>query len=201
MVVVAVDLARFALGGPSWFGWTNVIAGWVVPFGIGAAWGGGGWSTRRSSLGLLIGGLVAAAALVTLFDYPTSMVGVPGEQISNLNPPTVAAVTFGLAQCGLALLLRGPLGRAMQRPRPWAIVALANLSAIVVFLWHQSALLIVTLGTRPLGTLAGLHTTPDSPIWVIQRLAWLPLFAVALGLLWAGANKLQRPSPRVAPTG
>ena len=199
-VLVAVDLARFALGAPSWLGWTNVLAGWVMPFGIGAAWAEGGWSTRRSSLGLLVGSLVAAATLVTFFDYPTSMVGVPGERISNLNPPTLAAVTFGLAQCGLALLLRASLDRAMQRPRLWATVALANLSAIVVFLWHQSALLVVTLGTRPLGTLAGLHTIPDSPIWVIQRLAWLPLFALVLGVLWAGANKLQEPSPRVART-
>lgn len=190
-VVVAADLARFALGGPSWPGWTNVIAGWVVPFGVGAAWAEGGWSTRRSTLGLFVGGLVAVVALVTLFGYPTSMVGVPGERISNLNPPTLAAVTFGLAQCGLALLLRAPLERAMRRPRPWAIVALVNLSAIVVFLWHQSALLVVTLGTRPLGTLAGLHTVPDSPLWIAQRIAWLPLFAAVLGLLWIGANKLQ----------
>lgn len=197
-MVLAVDLVRFAAEGPSWLGWTNVIAGWVVPFGIGAAWAEGGWSTRRSCLWLLAGGLVAAAVLVTFFGYPASMVGVPGARISNLNPPTLAAVTFGLAQCGLALLVRGPLGRAMQRPRPWAIVALVNLSAIVVFLWHQSALLVVTLGTRPLGTLAGLHTVPDSLIWVAQRIAWLPLIAVVLGLLWAGANKLQRPSVRAA---
>ena len=190
-VVFAVDLARFGFGGPSWLGWTNVLAGWVVPFGIGAAWAEGGWSTRRSSIGLLVGGLIAVATLVMFFEYPTSMVGVPGERISNLNPPTLAAVTFGIAQCGLALLLRAPLEHAMRRPKPWAIVALVNLSAIVVFLWHQSALLVVTLGTRPLGTMAGLHTVPDSPLWIAQRIAWLPVFAAVLGLLWIGANKLQ----------
>src|SRR5437868_1977382 len=37
------------------------------------------------------------------------MVGVNGARISNLNPPTLAAVTFGIAQCGLALLLRDRL--------------------------------------------------------------------------------------------
>ncbi|MGW8388894.1 hypothetical protein ACWGMW_16005 [Streptomyces albidoflavus] len=55
------------------------------------------------------------------------MVGVPGAEVSNLNPPTLAAVTFGLAQCGLALLLRRPLRRALRRPVAWAAVALVNL--------------------------------------------------------------------------
>jgi hypothetical protein len=149
----------------------------------------------------MAGGAIGAAVLGVLFGYPASMVGVPGERISNLSPPTLAAVTFGLAQCGLALRMRAPLQRAMRRPRVWAIVALVNLTAIVVFLWHQSALLVVTFGTRPLGTLAGLHTTPDSIMWVTQRLAWLPLFAIVLGFLWAGANKLQRSSPRDPRTG
>jgi hypothetical protein len=199
--VLVIDFVRFAAGGPSWLGWINVLAGWIVPFGIGAAWAEGGWASHRSSLRLMAGGAIGAAVLVVLFGYPASMVGVPGERISNLSPPTLAAVTFGLAQCGLALRMRAPLQRAMRRPRVWAIVALVNLTAIVVFLWHQSALLVVTFGTRPLGTLAGLHTTPDSIMWVTQRLAWLPLFAIVLGFLWAGANKLQRSSPRDPRTG
>jgi peptidoglycan/LPS O-acetylase OafA/YrhL len=199
--VLVVDFVRFGGGGPGWLGWINVLAGWIVPFGIGVAWAQGGWATRRSCLGLLIGGVIASAVLVALFGYPASMVGVPGEGISNLNPPTLAAVTFGAVQCGLALLLRAPLQRAVRRPEAWAIVALFNFSAIVVFLWHQTALLVVTLGTRPLGTLAGLHTTPDSLMWIAQRLAWLPLIAIALGLLWAGANNLQRPSERATRTG
>jgi peptidoglycan/LPS O-acetylase OafA/YrhL len=200
-MVLAVDLIRFGVGGPTWLGWINVLAGWIVPFGIGVAWAQGGWATRRSCLGLLIGGVIGTAVLVALFGYPASMVGVPGEEISNLNPPTLAAVTFGAAQCGLALLVRAPLRRAVRRPEAWAIVAVINFSAIVVFLWHQTALLVVTLGTRPLGTLAGLHTTPDSLMWIAQRLAWLPLIAIVLGLLWAGANNLQRPSPRATRTG
>jgi hypothetical protein len=141
-----------------------------------------------------------AAVLVALFGYPASMVGVLGEPISNLNPPSLAAVTFGIAQCGLALLVRAPLQRVMRRPRAWAIVALFNLSAIIFFLWHQSALLVVSLSTRPLGTLAGLHTTPDSLVWIAQRLAWLPLIAIVLGFFWAAASRLQQPLPRATGT-
>jgi hypothetical protein len=46
------------------------------------------------------------------------MVGVNGAHISNLNPATLAAVSFGIAQCGLALLLRDRLARLMRRLWP-----------------------------------------------------------------------------------
>ena len=61
---------------------------------------GAGWTARRAGWVLLAGGTAATAALVLWAGYPASMVGVPGATISNLDPPTLAAVTFGLAQCG-----------------------------------------------------------------------------------------------------
>ncbi|MGP4048631.1 acyltransferase family protein [Streptomyces sp. 2A115] len=178
-VVLYVDLIRFGFGGPAWLGWINVAAGWLVPFTVGAAWT-RGELTRRAGWVLLAGGAVATAVLVAWAGYPASMVGVPGATISNLNPPTLAAVAFGLAQCGLALLLRAPLRRAMRRPALWASVACINLSAMTIFLWHQTALMSVTAVGLSAGRLPGLHTTPDNLIWVAARLAWLPVFALAL---------------------
>ncbi|MGW1379399.1 acyltransferase family protein [Streptomyces sp. NPDC002446] len=185
-VVLHVDLIRFGLGGPAWLGWTNVVAGWLVPYCLGASWARGGLRGRRSGWVLLAGGTAATAALVLWGGYPAAMVGVPGAGMSNLNPPTLAAVCFGLAQCGAALLLRGPLRRALRRPAVWAAVALLNLSAMTVFLWHQTAMMAVTaVGLLAGGPLAGLHTVPDGPGWVLARLGWLPVFAVALLVCWA----------------
>ena len=65
---------------------------------------------------MLAAGAGATAALIAWAGYPASMVGVNGARISNLNPPTLAAVTFGVAQVGLALLLRPALARVMRRP-------------------------------------------------------------------------------------
>ncbi|MGW7787332.1 acyltransferase family protein [Streptomyces tricolor] len=180
-VVLHVDLLRFGLHlGPSWLGWINLAAGWLVPYTLGAAWARGELHTRRSAWALLLGGTAATAVLVGCAGYPASMVGVPGSAVSNLNPPTLAAVTFGLAQCGLALLLRDRLRRAMSRPWAWAAVVLVNLSAMTVFLWHQTALMAATATGLLAGRLPGLHTPPDSPAWVAYRLAWLPVFALAL---------------------
>ncbi|MEV8530756.1 acyltransferase [Streptomyces sp. NPDC051211] len=196
-VVLHVDLARFGFGAPEWTGWVNVAAGWLVPYTLGAAWSRGAFAGRRAALGLLVGGGAATAALVLWCGYPASMVGVPGAAVSNLNPPTLAAVAFGLAQCGLALLLREPLARAMRRPRAWAAVALANLSAMTIFLWHQTAMMAVTAtGLLAGADLPGLHTVPDGPGWIPARLLWLPVFALALLVCWAAFRAYERPRHR-----
>ncbi|MFC7840543.1 acyltransferase [Streptomyces sp. NPDC057382] len=191
-VVLHVDLLRFGTGGPSWLGWANVAAGWAVPYTLGAAWTRGELEGRRAGWFLLTGGAVTTAALVALAGYPASMVGVPGQEVSNLDPPTLAAVTFGLAQCGLALLLRGPLRRVLRRPLAWAAVALVNLSAMTVFLWHQTALMATTATGLLAGRLPGLHTVPDGPAWVAARLLWLPVFALALALCLAAFRSFER---------
>ncbi len=191
-VVLHVDLLRFGFGAPSWLGWLNLAAGWLVPYTLGAAWTRGELDRRRAGWSLLTGGTAATAALVAWAGYPASMVGVPGAAVSNLNPPTLAAVTFGLAQCGLALLLRDRLRRAMRRPVAWAAVALANLSAMTIFLWHQTALMATTATGLLAGRLPGLHTLPDGLGWVAARLAWLPVFAVALAVCWAAFRSRER---------
>lgn len=181
-VVLAVDVGRFVLGGPAWLGWVNLAAGWLVPYALGIAWGRGAFTSRRAAAGLLAGGAAGAVALVAGFGYPASMVGVTGAKVSNLSPPTLAAVCFGVAQVGLALLVRGPLTRLMRRPPLWAVVAVVNLSAMTIFLWHQTALLVTVLVALRFGDLPGLLTSPAEPVWLLQRLAWLPVLVLLLGL-------------------
>jgi fucose 4-O-acetylase-like acetyltransferase len=191
-VVAAVDLVRFGLGGPAWIGWINVAAGWMVPYLLGIAWARGSFRGWRIPALLLAGGAAATAALVVWAGYPASMVGVNGQAISNLNPPTLAAVTFGIAQVGLALLLREPLARWMRRPLAWAAIATVNLSAMTLYLWHQTAFLAVTMAGQAVGRLPGLLTAPSSTLWIAERLAWLPAFAAALAVLWLVFHRAER---------
>lgn len=196
-VVGCVDLWRLRLDGPAALGWVNVAAGWLVPYALGARAARRGLPGRRTAWALLGGGAAATAGLVLYAGYPAAMVGVPGAAVSNLDPPTLAAVTFGLAQCGAALLLLGPLRRALRRPAAWAAVALLNLSAMTVFLWHQTAMMAVSaLGLLGGGTLPGLHTVPDGGGWVGARLLWLPAFAVVLLVCRAAFQPYERsPAP------
>jgi peptidoglycan/LPS O-acetylase OafA/YrhL len=214
-VVVHVDLIRFGFDGSDTLGWLNLPAGWLVPYCLGALVARRGPLAPAASWTLLLGGATATGLLVAFAGYPGSMVGVPGAPVSNLNPPTLAAVTFGLAQCGGALLLLGPLRRVLRRPAAWAAVALLNLCALTVFLWHQTAMIAVTTGGLFVagllghGPLTGLHTVPDDPTWILARLGWLPLFAGALLLCLAAFHTYERatrtrgrkPAPAVsAPT-
>jgi hypothetical protein len=199
VIVAAADAVRFDLGGPSWVGWINVVAGWMVPYLLGIAWARGAFQGRRGPLLLLAGGAAATAALVLFAGYPASMVGVNGAHISNLNPPTLAVVTFGIAQTGLALLLREPLARLMRRPLAWAAIATVNLSAMTLFLWHQTAFLAVTMTALLIGRLPGLHTAPSSAIWIAERLAWLPVFAIALAGLWLVFHRAEHAPVRRRP--
>jgi hypothetical protein len=199
-VVLHVDLVRFGPGGPEGLGAVNVLAGWAVPYCLGAAWARGRLAARRTGAVLLCGGAAATAALVLWGGYPAAMVGVPGAEISNLAPPTLAAVCFGLAQCGAALLLLGPLRRVMRGPLPWAGVALVNLTAMTVFLWHQTAMIAVTAGGVAAGVLPGLHTVPDGPGWALARLAWLPLFALVLLVCVRAFHGMEHPRRTRRPT-
>jgi len=199
VIVAAADAVRFDLGGPSWVGWINVVAGWMVPYLLGIAWARGAFPGRRGPALLLAGGAAATAALVLFAGYPASMVGVNGAHISNLNPPTLAVVTFGIAQTGLALLLREPLARLMRRPLAWAAIATVNLSAMTLFLWHQTAFLAVTMTALLIGRLPGLHTAPSSAIWIAERLAWLPVFAIALAGLWLVFHRAEHAPVRRRP--
>lgn len=192
-VVAAVDLTRFGFGELAWLGWINVLAGWLVPYLLGIAWARGAFAGRKIPAMMLAGGVAATAALIVWAGYPASMVGVNGAAISNLNPPTTAAVTFGIAQAGLALLLREPLARWMRRPFAWAGVAVANMSAMTLFLWHQTAFITVTMLGSLAGRLPGLQTAPSSLAWVAERLAWLPAFAVALAAAWAVFRRAEQP--------
>ncbi|MFI5982586.1 acyltransferase family protein [Streptomyces sp. NPDC051555] len=224
-LVAAPDLARALVGdaaGPGALRSLNVLAGWLVPYALGALWAAGGLARRGHAVALLIGGASTLAALVLWCGYPASMVGVPGAAVSNLSPPTPAAVCFGVAQCGLGLLLCGALRRLTgqrERPNPppaagagagagapvratagqfrWAAVALLNLSAMTVFLWHQTSMLATTVVALGLGGYwSGLHTAPDGPLWVLFRLAWLPVFAGVLALCWLSFRDLERSARR-----
>jgi hypothetical protein len=191
-IVAVADLVRFGLSGPSWVGWVNLPAGWLVPYLLGIAWALGSLRGRRVPALMLAGGGAATAALIAWAGYPASMVGVNGAHISNLNPPTLAAVTFGIAQCGLALLLRDRLARLMRRPLAWAGVVLVNLSAMTLFIWHQTAFITVSSVGLLAGRVPGLLTAPTGGVWVAERLAWLPVFAIVLSGLCLVFRRAER---------
>ncbi|MFY1671952.1 acyltransferase family protein [Plantactinospora sp. WMMB334] len=180
-----------------------VLAAWLLPYLLGMALAGGRLGGRSTAVGLLLGGAAGMAGLA-LAGYPTSAVGVPGEGMSNLDPPSLFAVCLASAQVGAALLVRPVLAGALARPRRWAVVRRLNRVAISVYLWHQSILLGVTAlvalatGLAGAGAVPGLHTAPDGPGWLAARLVWLPVFALVLTVLLGRGRRRARSDPEPA---
>ncbi|MGH8897177.1 MAG: acyltransferase family protein [Egibacteraceae bacterium] len=194
LVVAVVDLLRFGRGvpGAGALGWATVVFGWLVAYLLGVAWAHGRLRSSRAALLLVLGGGALAGALVGWGGYPASMVGVTGAARSNLNPPSLLVPAVACVQVGVVLLVRDRLARLARRPRVWTVTALTNRSAMTLFLWHQTALVMVTLALAPWGRVPGLHTPPSTGAWVWARLGWLPLFAGVLAVLWASFRRFEQ---------
>src|SRR4029077_3942877 len=106
--------------------------------------------------------------------------------------PTLAAVTFGIAQCGLALLLRDRLARLMSRPLAWAGFARVSLSSMTLFIWHQTAFVTVSSVGLLVGRVPGLLTAPTGSLWVAERLALGPGVGDAPSGPWPALRPVER---------
>ncbi|MGW4895684.1 acyltransferase family protein [Kitasatospora sp. NPDC004240] len=196
-VVAVVDLLRYgpwAGAVPSWIGLVNVLPGWLFGYQLGVLWARGRLGRPAARL-LLVGGGALFALLLLGFDYPASMVGVPGAERTNSHPPSLLVLALAAVQCGAAVLLRERLGRLLgRRPLLWLPVVAVNLSAMTIFCWHQSAMLAVAVpGAAGFGEVAGLTTAPDSPGWVAARVTLLPLFGVVLVAIGWFARRFDGP--------
>lgn len=202
--VAVVDFLRygpFADSVPSWAALLNILPGWLFAYQLGVSWG-ERRIDRRGAWLLLVGGSVMFAALLTVFHYPASMVGVPGEARTNSHPPSLLVLALASAQSGAAILLRDRLARLLARPALWAPVVVVNLCAMTVLCWHQTAMLAAAVPGSLLGGAAGLTTAPDSVGWLLARAAWLPVFgALLVGIAryarrfeepWTGATAVRR---------
>ncbi len=193
-VVAVVDLARYGpwgAGAPQWLGYLTALPAWMFTYQLGIAWA-RGRLRREHAIALLAGGAVLFALLIGALDYPWSMVSVPGMDRSNSNPPSLMVPALAAVQAGAACLLRDRLERALLRPRLWAAVCALNLSAMTVFCWHQTALVVVcVLGAR-LGDLPGLTDMPADAAWVAARLAWFPVLGLALAAITLLLRRFER---------
>ncbi len=130
---------------------------------------------RRVAWCLFLGGLFALIGLTNMGLYPRSMVGVPGEAISNMGPPTLCIVALAVLQIGLALLVRPAALRWLERDRPRRFVAWAGANAMTIFLWHLTGYALAYGLLRLVGWHAPQATTTG---WWLQR----PLWALAPAL-------------------
>ncbi|MEW1697905.1 acyltransferase [Streptomyces sp. NPDC091278] len=172
---LAVDVLRFAAHVP-YVEFLNFALVWLAVHQLGFLRADG--MIRRPAV-LAAAGLAGAAGLVALGPYPLSMVGMPGEEVSNMAPPTLALLCHGLWLVGAVELLKGPGTRLVARAGVWRAVVAANGVAMTAFLWHLTAMLGVYAAL--LGSGRALPAPATGAWW-----AQVPLRFAAAGLLTAG---------------
>lgn len=112
---------------------------------------------------------------------PASMVGLPGAEISNLSPPTTAAVALAVGQIGVLLLIEGRLRWWYSQAR-WAqrgVTVLAR-EAMPIYLWHVTAMLLVTGVVLLTGNAM---PEPWTVVWWWGLPGWMVACAATLWLL------------------
>ncbi|MER5735420.1 MULTISPECIES: acyltransferase [unclassified Streptomyces] len=184
----AVDVLRFAAGVP-YVEFLNFALVWLAVHQLGFLRADG--MIRRPAL-LAGAGLAGAALLVALGPYPLSMVGMPGEKVSNMAPPTLALLCHGLWLVGAVELLRGPGTRFAARARVWRGVVAANGIAMTAFLWHLTAMLGVYGAVLGLGVRL---PAPATAAWWAQLPLRLLAAVAVTALLVAVFRRFEAPSP------
>lgn len=188
-VALAIDAAWFS--GLRFLGWANYLFVWTAVHQLGYLWRDGRLAGPRRALPWAAGGGALLAALVAWGPYPPSMVGVPGEELSNTLPPKLPMLALGALQAGLLLSLEAPLGRCLRRGGAWTLTVLVNGMIMTIYLWHLTALALAIAAAFLLGGV-GLHSQPGSAAWWLARPVWLLAAAAALVPLALAFGRFER---------
>ncbi|MFM5916300.1 MAG: acyltransferase family protein [Novosphingobium sp.] len=184
---VAVDWLSIGLNVPA-INWLNFLFVWLAIHQLGYCWQEGRFGARPL---WFIGWLAVLGALVKFGPYPVAMIGVPGNDLSNSMPPTLALLALGNAQIGLALTLEPLMRRLLDKAWLWTATVLVNGMIMTVYLWHLTAFVLVMVAAWLLGGI-GLHAMPGSGTWWATRPVWFAIYIAALLPLIAAFSPFER---------
>jgi hypothetical protein len=193
--IATVDLGRFHLA--AGIAVANFVLVWFMAATLGLVVRDHVGDRRRRLAVLALAAVVSNVALVAIFPYPISMVGMPGEPISNMAPPTLALALHSVALVAIVGLAWPALSRLCANPRVWQAVVLAGAVAMTTYLWHLTALVGVTVLEHELH----LDRGPVGPFafWLATALHILVFLIATAALVLLMAPAEHRPLPWLEP--
>jgi len=142
-VVMLVDFVRLHVAGTAPLGYLN-MAVWLIPAMFGVAYR-RGLLDGRAALRLGVGMLGVNLALVFLGPYELSLVGIDGQRLPNMTPPSLLLAGHAIMMCAFAIAAAPAINRWAHRPRVWWLTTIGNSGAMTLYLWHMPALLLLHL--------------------------------------------------------
>ncbi|MEE3852599.1 acyltransferase family protein [Gordonia sp. LSe1-13] len=150
----AVDVIRFATGWQG-IGYVSFLTVWSIPAILGVAY------AKRLVTPIAAASVAAVffvldIMLVAAGPYELSLVTVPGQELSNMSPPSLLLAGHAIVLCGIAIAAARMLASIVGRARVWWWVAVGNRGAMTLYLWHLPVLAFL-IGA---GELIGLSRDP-----------------------------------------
>jgi len=185
-----VDVLRFFQGFPNAVGIANFMLVWMVPGYLGALWARGTIKkfSRPFLFSVLVFGVTINGLLIGFGPWPISLVGMPGDPISNMAPPTVVLAIHCVNWVVLVALLKRPLKRLLAREKVWRRVTWVNLVAMTLYLWHLPMLVLLIVIShffgmdRPTRIGANGYPVPDGWNYAVGSIGFWFVFGVCV---WA----------------
>lgn len=196
LAVTASDLARLEPGGPAALGLLNFPLVWMLVALIGVRLHEP--VPGRRAVVLLVTAVATNLLLIRFLEYPVSMVGLPGDTISNMDPPSLVMAVHAIALYAAVIILRPALARWAQRPRVWRATVGLNLCLMTIYLWHLPVLTLLVLGEhalgweRPMRWVSGIGPAPAAGYWwwTLPHLAvFLAGLALVVRVAWSAEHR------------
>jgi hypothetical protein len=166
-------------------GYVNMVV-WLIPGMFGVAYRRG---LLRPAVALRAGLVMLGVnlALVAFGPYELSLVGIEGQRLPNMTPPSLLLAGHTIMMCCLIIAAAPVIGRWAQRPRVWWLAAIGNSGAMTLYLWHMPAL----LGIHLLFDTAGHPRYPGRPDFLMISLAQLALMGALVAVLFVALRPLE----------
>jgi hypothetical protein len=183
--VMVVDVIRLHVLGTALLGYLNISV-WLIPGLFGVAyrrWLLEGHAALRLGLAMLGVNL----ALLTFGPYELSLVGIEGQRIANMTPPSLLLAGHAIMMCAFAIAAAPAIERWAQRPRVWWLAVIGNSGAMTLYLWHMPALLLLHLSFDYLG----LDRYPGQPHLLVLSMIQLAIMVAAVAVLFLTLRPLE----------
>lgn len=188
-----IDVLRFFQGFPNPVGLVSFVLVWTVPAYLGSLWARG--TLQKCSpvffIMVLAFNLATNTLLIRFGPWPISLVGMPGDLVSNMAPPTVVLAVHSVNWVLVVALLRNPLATVLAREKTWQRVTWVNLVAMTLYLWHLPVLVLLIVIShlvgmdRPTRIGPAGHPIPDGWTFVSGSFGFWVIFAF---LVWAAVR-------------
>ncbi|AOS62763.1 acyltransferase family protein [Actinoalloteichus hymeniacidonis] len=198
---MVVDVLRFRYDLEA-LSWVNMLLVWGLAHQAGFFYQRLARAGRRFGSLVLWAGLFALVGLVSSGLYPGSMVGVPGDRLSNMAPPTFVLVALLVFQVGMVEVLRPRMEARLKRSSWQRFNDVINRFALPLFLFHTTGMALSELLSRLLqGAPVATEAVPDV-VWWLERpisvvgplLCTLPVIAL-FGRYWMRHRTEKETSP------